>query len=65
MREREREKRKQGQRAGADGKADFLLSREPDVGLNFMTLDHDFRQRQLLNPLSHSGTPSKDFCILK
>ena len=34
---------------GAEGEADFLLSREPDVGLAPGTRDHDLSQRQQLN----------------
>ena len=45
----------------AEGEADSLLSREPDVGLNPRTPDHELSQRQTLKQLS-TQAPS-DFII--
>ena len=39
----------QGVELEAEGEADSLLSREPDVGLDLRTRDHDLSQRQMLN----------------
>ena len=38
-----------------EGEAGFLLSREPDVGLDPRTPGSDLSQRQKLNGLSHPG----------
>ena len=43
------------QQAEGEGETDSPLSREPYVGLNPRT--HDLSQRQMLNRLSHPGTP--------
>ena len=46
-----------GEGAEGEGEADSLLSREPYLGLDPSSWDHDLRQRQMLNRLSHPGAP--------
>ena len=57
MREREREGEREQAERGAEGQADSLLSRDPNMGQY-----HDLSQRQMLNQLSYPGAPQ---CILK
>ena len=49
-------------RGRAEGEADSLLGREPHLELGPRTLDHDLSPRQILNQLSHPGTPG--VCVL-
>lgn len=44
-----------------DRETDFLLSREPSVGLYFRTPESELSRRQILSPLSHPGAPLYDF----
>ena len=43
--------------AEGEGEAGSPLSREPDMGLNPRTLDHDLSRRQKFNGLRHPGAP--------
>ena len=43
-----------------EGEADSPLSREPNVGLNPKTQDHDLSRRQTLNRLSHPGAQGSE-----
>ena len=40
-----------------EGKAGSQLSRVPDLGLDPRPWDPDLSQRQMLNEMSHPGTP--------
>ena len=53
---------KQGEQQ-AEGEADSLPSREPDVGLDPRPWDHDLNRRQMLKGQSLSGTPVAHSCI--
>ena len=57
---------RQREGAEAEGEADSLLSRKPNVGLHEGSIpgpqDHDLRQRQMLNQLSHPGAPAIIYC---
>lgn len=60
LRETEKDHKQGGEKerlAEGEGKADFPLSREPHVRLDPGPWDPDLRGRQMLNQLSHLGTP--------
>ena len=60
-----RDRAQAGEGAEGEGKADSLLSRKPDVGLDPGPRDHDLSRKQLPNQLSHPGTSCQPFSIYK